>query len=184
MCCSELAQAYTKMMIKQAVQEIGKHTNHLPRVRGVTLPMISMDGAKVVMTRLYYTTKTVPQEGTYITSPQFVASVDLSLGVFLALRPFEDSWHPKQLPPAPWKHERPKFEVAGEVINEFDTIYELYDRLIPGFVEDRHDAFLKLVWDAKLYLEYFDRHAEKPLLPYYEQFGGRFLSWVRSTAKR
>lgn len=184
LCCLGLTQAYTEMTTKQAVQEIGKHTNHLPRERGVTLPMISMDEEKVVMRRLYYYTKTVPGEGTYITSPQFVASADLTNGLFLSLRRFEDEWQPKELPPAPWKHERHKFEVAEDVIKEFDSIYELYDRLIPGFVEDRKDVSREQVRDAKLYLEYFDRHAEKPLLLYYEQFGGRFLGWVRSTAKR
>lgn len=170
------------MNTKQAVQEIGKHANHLPRERGVTLPLISIDEGRIVMRRLYYFTRTVPQQGTTITEPQYLGVADMSRGEFLSLKQFQAEWHPAELPPIPWKHSRYKFERAEEILTEFDAIYELYDRLIPAFANAQQPITDSLIKDAKQYIVYFERHAEQPLLAYYEKFGGKFLEWVRKTA--
>jgi hypothetical protein len=172
------------MNTKQAVQEIGKHANHLQRERGVTLPLISIEKGRIMMRRLYYYTRTVPQQGTTITEPQYLGVADMSRGEFLFLKQFQAEWHPTDLPPLPWKHSRYKFERAEEILSEFDAIYELYDRLIPAFANSQLPITDSLIKDAKQYLVFFERHAEQPLLAYYEKFGGKFLDWVRETSSK
>lgn len=172
------------MNTKQAVQEIGKHANILPRERGVTLPLIEIEQGRVIMRRLYYYTRTVPKDGMHITPPQFVGVADMTNGKFIALTQFEDDLKPSMLAPTPWKHERFRFESSDEILVEFDAIYRLYDRLLPGFIDRDAPISNELAVDAKRYLELFEKHAEKPLLPYYERFGGNFLAWVRKIAQK
>jgi len=171
------------MNTKQAVQEIGKHANFLPRERGVALPLIEFEQGRVIMRRLYYYTRTVPNDGMHITPPQFVGSADMTNGKFIALTKFEGDLKPPTLAPTPWKHERFRFASPDEILVEFDSIYELYDQLIPGFIAPDAPVRKEMVVGAKRYLELFEKHAEKPLLPYYERFGGKFLAWVRKVAQ-
>ncbi len=166
------------MSMKDAVAGIGSHGNMLPREKGISLPLISIDGGHVIVTRLIFFTRVVAGDGTYITPPQYVATYDLTGGAFLSLR--EWSGEVPEPQNVEWKHERPSFERAEDVLTEFDEIWSLYDGLIPAFLQGAANTETRQ--RARMYLEYFDRHAEKPLAPYYEYFGGAFLRFVRQAA--
>ncbi|MEW8585108.1 MAG: hypothetical protein AB2531_05035, partial [Candidatus Thiodiazotropha sp.] len=98
---------------------------------------------------------------------------------FITLKRFE--MEVPNLRPPPWIHNRPAFEKPEDIIPEFDRIWTLYDILIPAFLKgDAGNEELKTA--AKAYVHYFDRHAEKPLLPFYDLFGGDFLRWVGRVA--
>ena len=86
------------------------------------------------------------------------------------------------LPPPPWVHNRPSFESPGEIIPEFERIWTLYDILIPAFFKGNANASTEIKQAAKAFVGYFERHAEKPLMPYYEVFSGGFLRWVGQVA--
>lgn len=170
------------MKTKAAIEAIGQHGGFLPNERGITLPMLENDNGRLVLRRLVYFTRAIPKVGTHITDPQYMAVVDMTAGEFKSIKAFKAEWNPPTLPPPPWLHNRPRFDKPEEILMEFDRIYALHDRLIPGFLDQTTAVTDALVADAKEYLMYFEKHAEKPLLPYYEKFSGKFLAWVRNTA--
>ncbi len=172
------------MKMQSAIEEIGKHGDFLPNERGITLPIINTNDGQLVLIRLIYFTRTVNGEGTHITPPQYLASVDLRKQEFRSIAKFPEDLQPSDLPKFPWIHNRARFEKPEQIIAEYHSIYELYDRLIPPFIDRQLPVTDATIKDAKAYLSYFDKHAEKPLLPYYEKLGGEFLKWVRQTSTR
>ncbi|MEW8435821.1 MAG: hypothetical protein AB2629_17515 [Candidatus Thiodiazotropha sp.] len=168
------------MSMKEAVQQIGEHANMMPMERGITLPMIKVENNRVIVRRLIYFTRTTPEYGTAITEPQYVAIYDLSAAAFLTLKRFE--MEVPNLKPPPWIHNRPAFDKPEDIIPEFDRIWTLYDMLIPAFLNPDAGISEEIKQAAKAYVHYFDRHAEKPLLPFYDLFGGDFLRWVGQVA--
>lgn len=56
--------------------------------------------------------------------------------------------------------------------------------LILAFIGATAEIDADIKQAAKAYGHYFDRHAEKPLLPCYEEFGGEFLRWVEGVSGR
>ncbi len=165
------------MPMTNVIQQIGQHTNMLPRERGVTLPMVGVENETVIIRRLLYFTRVVPGQGTHITSPQYIATFDWTNERFVGLKEYSDEIPGLQKPP--WIHNRPAFEKPEEIIPEFYRIWDLYDVLIPAFQEG-NDKEGSIRQAAREYMYYFHRHAEKPLLPYYSHFGGEFLRWVQS----
>jgi hypothetical protein len=168
---------------KQAVHAIGQHVGFMPMERGTTLPMVCYDADRLMLVNMFYWTRSIPNEGMYITDPQYIGMADLLSGDFKFIKQFEDAWQPKELLPAPWMHTPYRFEKPEEILAEYDSLYALYDRLIPFFVSRNRLPSNDSVADAKQYLLVFDRHAEKPLLPYYQKFGGSFLDRVREIAR-
>ncbi|MCU7936628.1 MAG: hypothetical protein KZQ99_17410 [Candidatus Thiodiazotropha sp. (ex Dulcina madagascariensis)] len=169
------------MSMKDAVQQIGQHANMMPLERGITLPMVKVENNRIIVRRLIYFTRTTLEFGTTITPPQYIASYDLSNSSFITLKKFEMDVPNLQSPP--WIHNRPGFEKPEDIIPEFDRIWTLYDILIPAFVKGDSAVTSEIKQAAKAYVHYFDRHAEKPLLPYYDAFGGGFLRWVGRVSK-
>ncbi|MET0051156.1 MAG: hypothetical protein ABW095_08760 [Candidatus Thiodiazotropha sp.] len=167
------------MSMKEAIQQIGQHANMMPMERGITLPLIKVENGHVMVRRLIYFTRTTP-EGTYITEPQYEAIYDLSEATFITIRRFDVKV--PNLPPAPWIHNRPRFESADEIIPEFERIWTLYDMLIPAFLKGDDNVSPEIKQAAKLFTQYFERHAEKPLTPYYDWFSGDFLRWIGRVA--
>lgn len=168
------------MSMKEAVQQIGQHANMMPIERGITLPLVKIENNRVIVRRLIYFTRTTLEYGTAITEPQYVASYDLSSNSFLTIKKFE--MDVPNLKPPPWIHNRPAFEKPEDIIPEFERIWTLYDILIPAFVKGDAAVSMEIKQAAKQYVHYFDRHAEKPLSPYYDMFGGDFLRWVGHVA--
>ncbi|MES9862907.1 MAG: hypothetical protein ABW157_00245 [Candidatus Thiodiazotropha sp. LLP2] len=168
------------MSMKDAVQQIGQHANMMPMERGITLPMVKAEIDRIIVRRLIYFTRTTPESGTAITEPQYIASYDLTNAQFITLKKFE--MDVPNLRPAPWIHNRPTFESPDEIIPEFERIWTLYDMLIPVFAKGDAQVSAETKQAAKLYVGYFERHAEKPLMPYYEIFSGDFLRWVGQIA--
>ncbi len=167
------------MSMKQAIQLIGQHANMMPIERGITLPLIKVENRHVMVRRLIYFTRTTP-EGTYITEPQYEAIVDLTEGAFITIRRFATKV--PNLPPAPWIHNRPRFDTPDEIIPEFERIWTLYDMLIPAFLKGGSNVSPEIKQAAKLFSQYFERHAEKPLTAYYDWFSGDFLRWIGRVA--
>ncbi|MCM8857352.1 MAG: hypothetical protein LC541_17450 [Candidatus Thiodiazotropha sp.] len=168
------------MSMKDAVQQIGQHANMMPLERGITLPMVKVENNSILVRRLIYFTRLSPEEGTTITPPQYIASYDYSNGSFINLKKFEIDV--PNLQPPPWIHNRPGFEKAEDIIPEFNRIWSLYDVLIPEYVKGTSRCSDEIRQLAKEYIHYFNRHAEKPLLPYYEMFSGDFIRWVERAA--
>jgi hypothetical protein len=152
----------------------------MPIERGITLPMVKIENHKVIVRRLIYFTRTTPEYGTAITEPQYVAVFDLTGNTFVALQRFEMDV-PNLVSP-PWIHNRPAFDKPEDILPEFERIWVLYDVLIPAFQKGGAGAGEEVRQAAKQYVLYFERHAEKPLLPYYDVFSGDFLRWVRGVA--
>jgi len=171
-------QTVNHMSMKQAVKGIGQFVNSLPRERGYSLPCVDIDDGTVTIHRFFYVTRATPQ-GTFVSAPNYLASYDWTNRKFIALKQINLTL--PESPPQPWMHSRPVFEKADDIIPEFDRIWELYDVLIPAFLENQV-AGQGTIEAARKYLEYFDRHAEKPMMAYYRHFGGRFLQWVNNTA--
>jgi hypothetical protein len=174
--CLQFGDVYA-MSMTNVIQQIGQHTNMLPRERGMTLPIVSVEDESIVILRLFYFTRAVPGQGTHITSPQYIATYDLTNDRFIGLKEFTTEVAGLQEPP--WIHNRPAFDSPDEIIPEFNRIWALYDVLIPAFCNAASDTE-SVRRAAREYLYYFHRHAEKPLLPYYFYFGGAFLKWVQS----
>ncbi|MBT3015730.1 MAG: hypothetical protein AB2669_20585 [Candidatus Thiodiazotropha endolucinida] len=168
------------MSMKEAVRQIGQHANMMPVERGITLPMVKLENNRVIVRRLIYFTRTTPEYGTAITEPQYVAIYDLTGTTFITLKRFE--MDVPNLRPPPWIHNRPAFEKPEDIIPEFERIWTLYDMLIPAFLKGDAGISAEIKQAAKQYVHYFDRHAEKPLLPFYDVFGGDFLHWVGRAA--
>jgi hypothetical protein len=169
------------IMMKEVVQEIGRHANMMPRERGITLPMVNVENRAVIVRRLIYFTRVVPGGGTAITTPQFVAEYDLTNSKFIRLKRFDLELPDLQGPP--WIHSRPVFEDAKDIIPEFNRIWDLYDMLIRAYLHGDTGDDNRLQEAATQYLRYFRRHAEVPLLPYYRYYGGDFLGWVERMAR-
>jgi hypothetical protein len=170
------------MSMKEAVQQIGQHAKMIPIEHGITLPMVKIENDRVIVRRLIYFCHTTHKIGTAITDPQYIAVYDLTGTTFLTLDFFAMDM-PNQMPPSPWIHNRPAFEKPEEIIPEFEHIWTLYDMLIPAFLkQEQRPVSEKIKQAAKEYGHYFERHAEKPLQPYYNLFSGDFLRWVRQTA--
>ena len=168
------------MSMKEAVQQIGQHANMMPIERGITLPLVKGENNRIIVRRLIYFTRTTPEHGTVITEPQYVASYDLSNARFISLKRFEMEL--PDLQPPPWIHNRPSFDSPDEIIPEFERIWTLYDILVPEYFKGSTHASKEIKQAAKAFVRYFDRHAEKPLMPYYEVFSGDFLRWVGQVA--
>jgi hypothetical protein len=168
------------MSMKEAIQQIGEHANMMPMERGITLPMVKVENNRVMVRRLIYFTRTTPDYGAVITAPQFTALYDFTNGAFVTLKRFEMEL--PNLQPPPWIHNRPSFEKPEEIVPEFDRIWTLYDLLIPAFVAGESVVSEEIRQAAKAYAHYFERHAEKPLMPFYDLFGGEFLRWVGQVA--
>lgn len=164
------------MSMKEAVQQIGQHANMMPIERGITLPMVKVESNRVIVRRLIYFTRTTPEDGTAITEPQYVAVYDLTGSVFITLKQFE--MDVPNLRPPPWIHNRPAFDKPEDIIPEFEKIWTLYDILIPAFLKGDDGVSAEIKLAAKEFVYYFERHAEKPLLPYYDVFSGDFLLWI------
>jgi hypothetical protein len=168
------------MSMKEAVQQIGQHANMMPIERGITLPMVKAENNRIIVRRLIYFTRTTPEYGTVITAPQYVASYDLTNARFITLKRFE--LDVPNLQPPPWIHNRPSFENPEEIIPEFERIWTLYDILIPEYIKGETHVSSEIHQAAKAFVGYFDRHSEKPLMPYYELFSGDFLRWIGQIA--
>ncbi|MES9825567.1 MAG: hypothetical protein ABW127_14160 [Candidatus Thiodiazotropha endolucinida] len=168
------------MSMKEVVQQIGQHANMMPIESDVTLPMLKIENNRIIVRELIYFTRTTPEYGTTITEPQYIATYDLTGGAFISLKRFE--MDVPNLKPPPWVHNRPAFEKPEDIIPEFERIWTLYDILIPAFVKGDAAVSMEIKQAAKQYVHYFDRHAEKPLLPYYDMLGGDFLRWVGHVA--
>jgi hypothetical protein len=164
------------MSMKEAVHEIGQGANAMPLECGITLPIVKVENNRIIVRRLIYFTRITPDLGTAITAPQYVASYDLSAAAFISLERFDEDV--PNLGPPPWIHNRPAFDKPEDIIPEFNRLWTLYDILIPAFVRREAGISAEVGQAAKDYIHYFDRHAEKPLLPYYQKFGGDFLHWV------
>jgi hypothetical protein len=168
------------LSMKEVVRQIGQHADGMPIESGITLPMVKIENDKVLVRRLIYFTRTTPERGTFITEPQYVAVYDLSGETFVTLKGFETDV--PNLPPPPWIHNKPAFDKPEDIIPEFERIWTLYDLLIPAFLQKNAGVSEETRRAARQYLHYFERHAEKPLLPYYDLFSGDFLRWVRGVA--
>lgn len=168
------------MSMKEAIQQIGQHANMMPIERGITLPMVKIENNRVIVRRLIYFTRTTKEHGTAITEPQYIAVYDLTGAAFITIKRFEMAV--PNLKPPPWIHNRPAFEKPEDIIPEFDRIWTLYDMLIPAFLKADGAVSKEIREAAKQYIHYFDRHAEKPLMPFYDLFGGDFLRWVGQVA--
>jgi hypothetical protein len=168
------------MSMKEAVQQIGQHANMMPAERGITLPMVKVENNRVIVRRLIYFTRTTLEHGTAITEPQYEAIYDLTGAIFVTLKRFE--LEVPNLRPPPWIHNRPAFDKPEDIIPEFERIWTLYDMLIPAFLKTDGSVSDEIKQAARQYVHYFDRHAEKPLLPYYDVFSGDFLRWVGRVA--
>jgi len=164
------------MSMTEVIQQMGQHTNMLPRERGVTLPLVSIEDGSIIIRRLYYFTRVVPGEGMHITSPQFVATFNWTRGQFIGVKEF--TAHISNLPDQPWIHSRPSYDSPDDIIPEFNQIWALYDILIPAFQSGEDSKTIRAA--AEQYEFYFRRHAEKCLRPYYSAFGGPFLTWIAS----
>ncbi len=81
----------------------------------------------------------------------------------------------------PWFHNRPVFAKAEDIIPEFNRIWALYDILIPAYENQNIAPSDEVEKAAREYKTFFNRHAEKPLLPFYEHFSGGFLAWIGRT---
>ena len=170
------------MKTSDAIREIGKHSAFLPNEIGVTLPIISRESDHIIFRRLIYLNRVTPSSNT-ITQPQYIAAVDLSTGKFLYLRALTAEDHPKDLPPSPWSHNKHRFDTPQQMLEEYESIFAIYDRLIKAYAEKSRTVDDSTASDAKKYLTYLERHGERPLTAYYEKFGGDFLQWVRATAR-
>lgn len=168
------------MSMKEAVQQIGKHANMMPLESEFTLPMVKVENNRILVRRMIYYTRTTVEYGTVITEPQYVAVYDLTGTTFITIKRFE--MEVPNLRPAPWIHNRPVFDNPDDIIPEFERIWTLYDMLIPAFIKAEASVSAEIKQAAKQYVHYFDRHAEKPLLPYYDVFSGDFLRWVGRVA--
>jgi hypothetical protein len=175
------------MSMKQAIQQIGQHAGMTPRERGITMPIISLasDG-DVLVRRLIYYTRVVFGEGTYITEPQYMGLFNLTQDRFVTVKRCP-GLRPPNLAPTPWIHNPPVFTEPAKIIAEWDRIYGLYDLLIPAFVAQQGAGGAAkggaVKAEAREYMDLFRKHAEEPLLPYYQHLGGDFLRWVDDTAK-
>lgn len=170
------------MTMKEVIQQIGQNANMLPREKGVTLPLVRQENDQIIVRRLIYFTRTVPGEGTYITSPQYEAVYNLTKEKFVTLKRFEQDI--PNLPPSPWIHNRPAFAKAEDIIPEFERIWQLYDILIPAYFQGTEGVSAKVIDAAKQFSRYFHRHAEKPLSAYYDWYSGDFLRWIGHTSKQ
>jgi len=164
------------MSMTEVIQQMGQHTNMLPRERGVTLPLVNIEDGSIIIRRLYYFTRVVPGEGMHITSPQYVATFDWTSGQLIGVKEF--SAQISNVPDQPWIHSRPAFDSPDDIIPEYNRIWGLYDVLIPAIQANDDSKTIREA--AKEYVYYFHRHAETCLLPYYSAFGGPFLAWVQS----
>jgi hypothetical protein len=152
----------------------------MPIESGITLPMVKIENDKVIVRRLIYFTRTTPEYGAFITEPQHMAVYDLSGETFVALKGFETDV--SNLSPPPWIHNKPAFDKPEDIVPEFERIWTHYDVLIPAFLEGGAGISEEIRQAARQYVHYFERHAEKPLLPYYDVFSGDFLRWIRGIA--
>ncbi|MES9924171.1 MAG: hypothetical protein ABW152_08775 [Candidatus Thiodiazotropha endolucinida] len=168
------------MSMKEAVQQIGQHANMMPIESDITLPMVKVENNRVIVRELIYYTHTTVEYGTVITEPQYIASYDLTGGTFITLKRFE--MDVPNLKPPPWIHNRPAFDKPEDIIPEFEKIWTLYDILIPAFLKGDDGVSAEIKLAAKEFVYYFERHAEKPLLPYYDVFSGDFLLWIGRVA--
>ena len=164
------------MSMTEVIQQMGQHTNMLPRERGVTLPLVSFEDGSIIVRRLYYFTRSVPGQGMHITDPQYVATVNWTTGQFIGVKEFTAQI--SDVPDPPWIHTRPSYESPDDIIPEFSRIWALYDVLIPAFQSGDDSETIRAA--AEQYEFYFHRHAEGSLLPYYSAYSGQFLTWVRS----
>jgi hypothetical protein len=177
-----LFQPLDAMSVKAAIESIGAHTNMMPRQRGVTLPMIRVEHDKVVLYRVFYLKVPRPGLPTAISYPTYVASYDLSSNQFIALRKFDAKV--KLAGEEPWAVQFHKFDKPTDIIAEFNRIWECYDALIPPFLEQgKREPTPAEKAKAKEYMGYFARHAEPPLRPVYDHYGGDFLSFVTKLAR-
>ncbi len=169
------------MPMKNAIQEIGKHTNMMPRESGMTLPMVKIESGSLIVRRLIYYTHLIPKQGTEITPPQYMAIYDLTKQQFITLKKI--NLELPNLQRQPWIHNRPTFANAEDIIPEFNRIWTLYDILVPAYENQNIALSDEIKKAANEYIILFNRHAEKPLLPFYEHFGGDFLAWVRRISR-
>jgi len=177
----ESSQEEKKMSMKRAVQGIGEHVNMLPRERGFSLPCVKFDGSEISVYRFFYVTRATKDKGMMVSVPNYVAEYDWNKKKFVALTRLDKPL--KGLPDPPFSHNRPKFKDANEIIPEFEKIWELYDVLIEAYlIKDENSK--TTIEAAKEYLHYFERHAEKPFMVYYKEYGGDFLKWVQDTGKK
>ena len=171
------------MRMEDAVKGIGEHASVvMPRQSWLTLPMVRRLKDRVVVYRLIYPLRPVPHEPAILSPPKYVASYDLTTGRFISLEILELEL--PDLPPQPWRTDRYRFDNADSLRQEYANIWALYDLLIPAFTSigsTLPDSTIRSA--ARSYLTYFDRHAEKPLLPYYQHFGGEFIDYVKRMAK-
>ncbi len=175
-----LPHTLNAMKMKDAIQEIGRNVNVLPREKGFSLPCVENRNGQILVHRFFYITRSTPNQGTFISQPTHLATYDWSRRKFVSLKTIDVK--PAGLPAPPWKHAKPTFRNPAEIVPEFERIWSLYDILIPGFLAEDKKPAREVVDAAKEYLRYFDRHAEKPFLKYYQHFGGAFLDWVRAAS--
>ena len=153
----------------------------MPRQRGVTLPMIKLEHDKLVLYRVFYLKVPRPGLPTAISYPTHVASFDLTSNQFIALRKFDAKI--RLAGEEPWAVQFHTFDKPGDIIAEFDRIWKCYDALIPLFLEHGKGAPTQAEkTKAREYMGYYERHAEKPLKPVYDFYGGEFLSFVAKLA--
>ena len=165
--------------MKEAVASIGAHSNTLPRSRGITLPLVRHDGGKVIVSRLIYYIRSIPNGESYITPPQYLATYDLTNKRFIALTKLPANLEQIKADP---NDLGPKFDSPKDIIPEYERIWKLYDKLIPAFTNKPDSINNELKESASDYLKYFEQHLVKPLQADYEKHGGDFLRFVKSIA--
>jgi len=185
-CCSILIgrgladeQGESAMGMRDIVKAIGAHTEMFAEETGYSLPIPMMAEKKLLITRLAYGTRVLPQRGVYIMPPSHSLVADYASGKFIAVEELDVRAAGVKLPPAgdAWMHQAKQFATPQERLAAYERLYDLYDAVLPTFLARRPvDADAKKA--VREFHELFRELAEKPLQPYYDALGKEFFTWV------
>lgn len=174
------------MTMQEALTLLGSHLNMLPIESDLTLPIPEITNGEILVHRLAYSTRLVPGKGTIASSPELIATVNLSSGKFVAVKRFHLDPN-RKLPerkPEEQIYHPPSFDSPEELVRTYETIYNLYDVLLPPFKSSpKSRPTPELIKAAREFRTLFKKLAEAPMHPYYEILGGKFFDWVEQQAK-
>jgi hypothetical protein len=172
-------QGDTAMGMREIVKEIGAHTEMFSEETGYSLPIPVVAEKKLLIARLAFGTRVVPQQGVYVMPPSHKLMADYATGKFIAIEELDVRAAGIKLPPAgeAWMHQGPQFATPQERIAAYERLWELCDLVLPPFAARRapEGEAKKAI---KEFRELFDKLAEKPIQPYYEVLGKEFVTWL------
>jgi hypothetical protein len=169
--------------MQEAIKLMGQHIGRLAVEERMTLPIPQVIGGQVLVHRLVYNARPTP-DGLIISPPQMIVTVDLKKGGFVSYRRLAQQEYPVPAAnDAVPRFEPPNFSDPAQLLATYERLYELYDALLPAYLEGRKQIADTTRKSAREFRGLFDRMAEPPLHAYYNSLGGEFFAWTESAAR-